>query len=247
MAALTLLSLVSCNKDVETDKAITVAIHGYNIGDDQLEVSVDTAVYTDMLLRANEQIGFSAVYPYFAGKKDATLRVKNKETGKELFSQTMSLETGKLEFYYNLLHIDGKLVEVKEPAVDTSTNKLGFYIHYPTSNEPIDIILYNTNTGAMAYLAEKVMPGTMTYVDYLPQPGLTDKNVIEASLVYFTKAGTFDWAFNDNEYNSQSYGHGMYIPHRFYNLGKVQSYFMTPSPSGYGVDVARLFPNNKLY
>lgn len=248
LAILILTGLASCNKDVETDKAFTVAIHGYNIGDDQLEVTVDTAVYDQQLLRANGQLGFSTVYPYSVGKKDATITVKNKSTGKELLRETMSLESGQIEFFYNLVYINGQVLDVKPPAADTSTNKLGFYIYYPESKDPIDILLYDQNTGAMAYLAREVVPETWVYVNYVPAEGFTDKNIIGGSTVYFLKAGTMDqWAFNNDEYASQTSGHGMYIPHRNFNLGKVQPYFLRPSPQGYGVEVARLFPNTDKY
>ncbi len=248
IVSLTILALASCNKDVETDKAINVIIHGYNVGNSRLEVAVDTVVYDKNLLQPNAQIGFSMVYPYFASKTEATMRVKNTESGKELFQQTLQLNNGELEFFYPLVNINGSLLEVKPPAADTATNKLGFYIYYPESNDPVDILMYNNNTGQMVYLAQNVSPQNWVYVDYLPESAFWEKNDVERCTIYFLKAGTTDqWAFNNDEYLSQTSAFGMHIPYRYYNLNKVQSYFIIPPPDGWQATVVNLFPNPKVY
>jgi hypothetical protein len=209
---------------------------------------VDTVVYDKKMLRSNAQIDFSMVYPYFAGKTEATVHVKNTKTGKELFQQTMPLSGNQLEFFFPLVNINGSLLKIDPPAADTGTNKLGFYIYYPESNDPIDILMYNQNTGSMAYLAQNVVPQNWVYVDYLPQVGLWEKNEVESNTIYFFKAGTTDqWAFNNDEYLSQTSAFGLYIPYRYYNLNKVQSYFILPSPDGWQATVVKLFPNAKVY
>lgn len=247
MAALTILGLASCNKDVEKDKVINVTFHGYNVGEKTLQVSVDTVVYDKNLLQPNAQIGFSMVYPYLVGTTEATLHIKDPENGKELFQKKLELSGSQLEFFYPLVNINGTLLDINPPAADTGTNKLGFYIYYPESNDPIDILMYNPNTGEQVYLAQNVIPQKWVYVDYLPGGGFMQKSDIESSTIYFLKTGTFDWAFNNDEYMSQVGGHGIYIPHKLYNLNKVQPYFILPSPNGWQAVIVNLFPNAKEY
>lgn len=247
LAILVITGLTCCNKEVETKNAISVTIHGYNISDIPLKVTVDTVVFDKQILASNAQINFSMVYPYFPTQKEATLHVTNPE-GKDLLQQTLTLADKQLEFFFPLVNINGKLLEVNPPLPNDTTNKLGFYIYYTESNDPIDIILYNPNSGQTVYLAQNVVPLTWVYTDYLPADGLKDKNEIGSSTVYFFKAGTFDqFAFNNDEYLSQVTAFGLYLPHSAYNLNKVQSYFITPSANGSQLDIVRLFPNSKEY
>jgi hypothetical protein len=102
--------------------------------------------------------------------------------------------------------------------------------------------MYNTTTGQQAYLAQNVVPQTWVYTDYLPAEAFPDKNVIGSSTIYFLKAGTFDFAFDDSESLSQTSGFGAFIPHNKFNLNKVQPYFIQPSPQGYGTEMVQLFP-----
>lgn len=248
IASLTLFALASCNKEIETQKAINVTFHGYNFSDSQMEVTVDTVLFDKKIQEANKRVDFSMVYPYFGAKKETTLRVKDQVSGKELLQKTLPLSGSQLEFFYPLVNINGSMLDVTPPAADPATNKLGFYIYYPESNDPIDIILYNQNTGAQRYLAQNVVPQTWVYIDYLPADGFLEKNDVGSATVYFTKAGTFDqWAFNDDEYQSQTTAFSWYIPYKKYSMNKVQPYLILPSPQGWGAEVVNLFPNPKEY
>lgn len=245
---ISLLALSACNKEIDTKKAISVTFGGYNISDSTFEISLDTVVYKQNLMRPNRQIDFSKVYPYFSTKSEVVVHIKNRDTGKMLFEKTLPLNTTELEFFFPLVHINGRLVDVPEPAADPTTNKLGFYVHYTESDDPIDIMMKNMNTGEIAYLARNVKPGTWAFADYLPAAGFLDKNDIGNSILYFTKAGTVDqWAFYDDEYISQAYAFGTFIPHSLYNLNKVQSYFIIPSISYYQTEIAQLFRRPKNY
>ncbi len=245
---LTIVSLASCNKEIQTARVVNVAFHGYNLSDDQLEVTFDTVVYDKDIIQPNAQFHFSKVYPYLPGKGELKVHVKNKATGAELLEKTVPLSSGQLEFFFPLIYVDSKVLEVTPPQADPATNKLCFYIHYPESSDPIDIFLYNAETGERVYLAKNVVPGTWMFTDYLPSAGFLNKSDIQQYTVYLTKAGTTDqWAFNGDEYLSQTYAHGLYIPHMGYNLNKVQSYFITPSPQGYQTDISNLFLNPKEY
>lgn len=248
IASLTVFGMASCNKDIEGKKVINVTFHGYNISDTELEVSVDTVVFDKKMLRPNGQIGFSMVYPYIYGKTEAIVRVKDKANGKELFQQKLDLTSGRLEFFNTLINIKGNVLEVKPPAADPATNKLGFYIYYPESDDPIDIFMTNQNTGETVYLAKSVKPQTWVYVDYLPAEGFQDKNIVGGCTIFFTKAGTTDqWAFNDDEYVSQTSAFSWSLPHARFNLNKVQPYFILPSPQGWEAEAVRLFPIPKEY
>lgn len=245
---LTIVSLASCNKEIETARVVNVAFHGYNLSDDQLEATFDTVVYDKDIIQPNAQFNFSKVYPYFPGKGELKVHVKNKATGAEILQKTVSLSSGQLEFFFPLVYIDGKVLDVNPPQADPATNKLGFYVYYPESSDPIDIFLYKAETGEQVYLAKNVVPGTWVSADYLPTPGFLNKSDIQQCTVFFTKAGTNDqWAFNGDEYLSQTYVNSLYIPHMGYNLNKVQSYFITPSPQGYQTDVSNLFLSPKEY
>ncbi|TDQ08268.1 hypothetical protein [Pedobacter metabolipauper] len=244
---LTVLSLASCNKEIETAKVVNVGFHGYNLSDDQLEATFDTVVYNMDIIQPNGPFNLSKVYPYFPGKNELRVQIKNKTTGAELLQKTVSLSSGQLEFFFPFVYVDGKVIDVTPPPADPATNKLGFYIHYPDSNDPIDISLYNLNTGEQLYLAKNIVPGTWVYTDYLPSAGFLSKADIQQCVVYFTKAGTTEWAFNGDEYLSQAYVNSLYIPHKGYSLNKVQSYFVTPSPQGWQADICNLFPNPKDY
>ena len=248
IAVSTILALTSCNKEIIATKVINVTFHGYNISDMLLEVTLDTVVFDKKIQPANARIDFSMVYPYFPGKKEAILRVKDQVSGKELLQKTLPLSGEQLEFHFNLLNINGNLVDVTLPAADTGTNKLGFYIYYPESNDSIDIILYNPTTGQFVYLAQNVVPQTWVYTDYLPTEWFMKKNDVESSIIYFTKAGTLDqWAFNDSESLSQTTAFSWFLPYAGYNLNKVQPYFILPSAQGWSAEAVNLFPVPKQY
>lgn len=246
--ALAILALVSCNKEIETKKAISVTIRGYNISDMNLEVAVDTVVFDKDVLPENKRIGFSKVYPYFGNKKEVVLHVKDPASGKELLQKTLPLSTSQLEFFFPLININGSLVEVTPPKADPATNKLGFYIYYPESNDPIDILMYNPNTGQQVYLAQNVVPQTWVYTDYLPTEGFMGKNDVGSSTIYFLKAGTLDqWAFNNDETLSQTTAFSWYLPYAKFSMNKVQPYFILPQPQGWGTEEVPLFPIPREY
>jgi hypothetical protein len=247
IVALTVLAIASCNKEIVSSKVINVTFHGYNATDMRLEVSVDTMVFDKHIQQANRRVGFSMVYPFPADKKEATLHVKDLTSGKEIFTKTLKLNGDTLEFYHNLVIVDDKIVEVKPPAADPATNKLSFYLYNPESTDPIDILMYNQNTGEQLYLAQNLVPQTWVHIDYLPTQGFLEKNDVESATLYFLKAGTFDWAFGGDEYLSQTGAFGWYIPYKNFNLNKVQPYFILPSPQGWGVEYVTLFPNPKKY
>lgn len=247
IAVLAVLSMASCNKEIQTAKVVNVSFHGYNLSDDQLIASFDTVVFDKDLMQANSQFNFGKVYPYFPDKAELSVQVKNKETGAELLRKTVSLSSGQLEFFFPLVYLEGKVLEVNPPLADPASNKLGFYIHYPESSDPIDIRLFKPETGEEVYLAKNVIPGTWVYTEYLPSAGFRDKAEIQQCVVYFNKAGTTEWAFNGDEYLSKAYVNSLYIPHMGYNLNKVHTYFITPSPLGYQADVSNLFLNPKEY
>ncbi len=246
--AFAVLALVACNKEIETKKAINVTFHGYNISNMKMEIAVDTVVFDKDILPENKRIGFSKVYPYFGNKRETILHVKDQESGKELFQKTLPLSTSQLEFFFPLININGTLLEVTPPKADPATNKLCFYIYYTESNDPIDILMYNQNTGQQLYLAQNVVPQTWVYTDYLPTEGFMTKNEVESCTIYFLKAGTLDqWAFDNDEYLSQTGAFGWYIPHAKFSLNKVQPYFILPQPQGWGAEAVPLFPIPREY
>lgn len=246
-ASLAIMTLGSCNKEIEGTKVINVTLRGYNFSDAPLEVTVDTAVFESKIVQPNSRVNFSMVYPYAPGKTEAALHVKNTVTGADLFQETLALSGGQLEFFYPLININGSLLDITPPAADPATNKLSFYIYYKESNDPIDILMYNPNTGQQVYLAQNVIPQTWVHTDYVPVEGFREKAEVEGSTIYFLKAGTFDWAFNNDEYQSQVGAFGWYIPHKTHNLDKVQPYFIMPSPQGWNVEFINLFPVVKGY
>jgi hypothetical protein len=241
--------LAACNKDIPAVKAVNVTIRGYNVSNSSFEVSIDTTEYKQRPLHGNGVIGFSYVYPYVPDQQQqASFRVKDRDNGNTIMQQPLDFTSGQLEFFYPLVYLGDRLLEVTPPPADAETNKLGFYIHYPQSDDLIDIFMYNAGTGQIAYLAKEVTPQTWVYADYIPEAGFSDKNELSSCIVYFTKTGTTDqWAFDNDEYLSQDYATSMFIPHKGHNLNKVQPYFVTPSHQGWRADVVALFPTPKNY
>jgi hypothetical protein len=243
-----LFAFTACNKEaLIAEKAIHVVINGYNGSSDKLEVSIDTtrydaaASYEKYILQPGALYDFNAVYTYRPEGVQPVLRIRNPLNDSVWYSNPLPASGTKA--LINFICIDGKLQEVHTPEANTTTNKLGFYIRYTDSEDPLDIFLYrmNTSTGEeyRYYLAKNVRPGSWTYVDYLPVKNFDNKTALESSAIYFTKAGTIDqWAFLDDETQSKMNGESLLLPIAD-EKGLVQPYFIIPR--GWELGYSRLF------
>lgn len=225
----------ACNKEKLLEKAIHVNLEGYNTGNEVLEFSIDTVVYRKNPLAAKNYLSIGKTYSYFPEMREAMIRIKEKQTGKEIWSKQLNLTSGELEVFFPVVIVNGQNVWSEPPAANPATNKLGFYVHYPQSTELIDIYMKN-DAGQLAYLAKNVKPGQFVYRDYTAATGFTDVN--KDYPVYFVKAGTTNnWAFgSENLSRNQSQ---LLVPRKADTKGKVQAYFVTPG--SWSADVARLF------
>lgn len=231
-----LLIFISCNKEDEPTRAINVEIWGYNIGDAELETSIDTTVYRNFTTLPNKPVTFSKVYTFHASQKESTLKITDKTSGKEVFQQALHLNSSNFELFFPFVFIDGNELKTEIPAADSSTNKLSFYIHYPKRTDALDIFLQN-ETGQISYIAQNVQPGTWIHTDYMPTEGFQDKS--KSYTLYFTQTGTIDsWYFEDNESISKVGESGLLLPKNV-EKGLVRSYFVTPG--NLQLDVMRLF------
>lgn len=229
-------ALVACNKEQDVTKAISINIKGYNIGNSELEVAVAEVTYNKFRIPANQQVNFAKIYTYPSNKGQASLRIKDITPAKEVFQQQLDLNNGEIDRFFPFVIINGTPLEIKPPVADPSTNKVAFYIHYPQSNDAIDIFLKN-DAGQIVYVAKNVRPSTWVYSDYLTSEIF--KNLSTTDNLYFTKAGTTDtWAFRDSEQMSKSPASSLLLPN-FTEKGRVCSYFVTPGTNQ--LDVVRLF------
>jgi hypothetical protein len=232
------LALSACNKDELSTRAVSIQVRGYNIGNSELEISIDTVVYGKFKTAANTLLNFGKIYTYPSSKGQALLKIKDVTIGKEVYQNQLELNAGGLEQFFPFVFINGAALEIKAPAADPSTNKMAFYIYYPQSNDPMDIYMKNVN-GDVVYIAKNVVPGTWGYSDYVTTAGFADANTDYNW--YFVKAGTTDqWAFNDSERMSQFSSGTLSIPKNG-EKGKVQTYFVTLASNQ--VDVVSLFKN----
>ncbi|MGN6416233.1 MAG: hypothetical protein ACTHMC_01990 [Pseudobacter sp.] len=223
--SLLLAGLSACNKNADVSKAINIQIKGFNVSSSPLEISIDTVVYRDFKVAANTEVDFSKVFVYPSATNEVSLSIKDANSGKEVFQQQVTLNTSEIERFYQFVLLNGKQLELKPPAADPATNKIGFYIHYPASNDPIDVYMQN-NEGQIVYLAKNITPSTWVYADYNGHEGFNNPNANYD--IYFTKAGTTDvWAFNDDQYMSKSSEDSWLIPQNGVK-GRVCSYFITP-------------------
>lgn len=228
--------LAACNKDELTTRAVSIEVKGYNIGNSELEVTVDTVVYDKSKTAANSLLNFGMVYTYPSSKGQALLKIKDLVTGKEVYQNQLDLNTGGLERVFPFVFINGAPLEIKAPAADPSTNKMAFYIYYPESSDALDIYMKNAEN-EIVYIAKNVVPGTWAYSDYVTTTGFTDLNATYKW--FFVKAGTTDqWAFNESEWMSQYSTGTLFIPKKG-EKGRVQTYFVTPGSNQ--LDVASLF------
>lgn len=227
--------LTACNDKNELTKAVSIKIAGYNIGNSELEVSIDEVAYDKSRIQANHLLNFAKVYTYPSGKSQASLKIKDVTSGKEVYQEQLDLSKVELERFFSFVLIDGVPLQVKPQASDPSTNKVAFYIHYPQSSDAVDVFL-KSDEGKMAYIAKNVQPSTWAYMNYVTPEEI--KDATKNYTLYFTKAGTTDqWAFNDSEYMSRTPIGTLALP-KFGEKGLVCSYFVTPGANQ--LDAVRL-------
>lgn len=236
-----LILLNACSKEAEPTKAINIEVWGYNVGDAELETSIDTTIYRNFITMPNQSVTFSKVYTIPSSKKEVSLKIKNKTSGKDVYQQQINLGNGELELFFPFVFINGNILKIEPAAADASTNKLGFYIHYPQSDAALDIFLKNS-AGQIVNIAQNVKPGTWIYASYLPTEGFKDKN--KDYTLYFTKTGTTDsWYFEDSEAKSKSGEFSLVFP-KGEERGLVRTYFVTPGTAQ--LEVMRLFKRPKV-
>lgn len=228
--------LAACNKEDITTKAVSIQIGGYNMGNSELLVTIDTVVYDKFKTAPDKLLNFRNVYTYPSTKGQAVLKIKDLVSGKEVYQNTLTLGSKDLERFFPFVFLNGSPLEIKAPAADPATNKMAFYVHYPQSDDVLDIYMKNEK-GEMVSIAKNVKPGTWSYSEYVTTTGFTD--VSDTYKWFFVKAGTTDqWAFNDSEYMSQFSTGTLSIPKKG-EKGRVQTYFITPTTNQ--LDIAALF------
>lgn len=237
-----------CDKDdLKAGKAMQVVIAGFNSSGHALQVSLDTTVYDasvghgSYIQKPGALVHFNATHYYEAGRKNKMLVITDTVTRQEVFRQPLP-ESG-TKAYFNFVYIDGKEVPSQAPAASAGTNKLGFYLRYTESNDPIDIFLYRTDAANgqehRAYLARNVQPGAWVYVDYLANENFNTVNLLNAASICFTKAGTTDqWAFHNEESSSKMAVSSLGLP-RGGEKGLVQPYFVVHV--GQRLEIGRMF------
>lgn len=242
-----MLLFTACNKEeINVEKAVQVLINGYYGGPNALQLSIDTTEYGPnvgygrYIVNPDYMISHNLVYTYRSDKK-RELTLTDTITKQVVYRK--ELPSNGPKGLFNFVFLEGRELEINPPAADPATNKLGFYIHYPASNEPFDIFLYrrDNSTGQefRAYIAKNVRPDKWVYLDYTASADFGTKNSVASSTVYFTKAGTTDqWAFYGDQNKSRMDANSMYLPTAD-EKGLVQPYFIKPMPSNQGL--ARLF------
>lgn len=229
--------LLACNKENNLTKAVSIEIAGYNIGNSELEVSVDELVYDKFRTPANKRLDFARIYTYPATKNGALLKIKDIVPGKEVFQQQLQLGTGEIDRFFPFVIINGSPLEIKSPEADPSTNKMAFYIYYPQSDDAVDIFLKN-DAGQIYYIAKNIQSAMWVYTDYLTPEVFKDSS--KNYTLYFTKTGTTDhWAFRDSEQISKSPAGGSLFFPTFGEKGLTRTYFITPGSNQ--LDVVSLF------
>lgn len=230
------VALTACNKDEITTKAVSIQIGGYNIGNSELQVTIDTVVYDKFKTAPDKLLNFRNVYTYPSTKGQAVLKIKDLVSGKEVYQNTLTLGNKDLERFFPFVFLNGSPLEIKAPAADPSTNKIALYVHYPPSDDALDVYMKNEK-GEMVSIAKNVKPGTWSYSEYVTTTGFT--NTSSSYTWHFVKAGTIDqWAFNDDAYMSQFSTGTLSIPKKG-EKGRVQTYFVTPTTNQ--LDIAALF------
>lgn len=229
-------TFAACNKSDITTKAVSIQIGGYNVGNSELQVTIDTVVYNKFNTGPDKLLNFRNVYTYPSTQGQAILKIKDLISGKEVYQTSLTLGSKDLERFFPFVFLNGSPLEIKAPAADPATNKMAFYIYYPQSDDALDVYMKNKEN-EIVYIAKNVKPGTWAYSEYNTTTGFT--NLSETYTWYFVKAGTTDqWAFNDSEWMSQYATGTLSIPKKG-EKGRVQTYFVTPSTNQ--LDVASLF------
>lgn len=247
LLALLPAAFTACNKEVITEKAMQVLVAGYNNSDHALQVSLDTSVYNasvrngDYIIKPASLVHFNATHQYPASRTNKMLVITDTVTKQEVFRQPLP-ETGS-KAYFNFLYIDGKVVPSQPPAADAGTNKLGFYIRYAESTDPVDIFLTRTDAtnGQVyrAYLARNVQPNTWAFAAYLAHEQFATANMLSVASICFTKAGTTDqWAFYDDESKSKMAASSLVLP-KTGEMGLVQPYCVVQGK--WGLEMGRMF------
>ncbi|RPE12000.1 hypothetical protein EGT74_00130 [Chitinophaga lutea] len=248
LLALLPAAFTACNKeDVTPGKAMQVLVAGYNSSDHALQISIDTTIYDvsvgngNYIVKPASLVHFNATHHYEAGRRHKMLVITDTVTKQEVFRQPLP-ENG-TKAYFNFLYIDGKEVPSQPPAADANTNKLGFYIRYAESTDPVDIFLTRTDAtnGQVyrAYLARNVQPNTWAYAAYLAHEQFATVNMLGLASICFTKAGTTDqWAFYDDESKSKMAASSLLLP-KAGEKGIVQPYFVAHGT--WGLEIGRMF------
>ena len=230
------IAVAACNKDEITTKAVSIQIGGYNVGNSELQVTIDTVVYDKFKTVPDKLLNFRNVYTYPSTKGQAVLKIKDLVAGKEVYQHTLTLGNKDLERFFPFVFLNGSPLEIKAPSADPSTNKIALYIHYPPSNDVLDVYMKNEK-GETVSIAKNVKPGTWSYSEYVTATGFS--NASSNYTWHFVKAGTVDqWAFNDDAYMSQCSTGTLSIPKKG-EKGRVQTYFVTPTTNQ--LDVVALF------
>ena len=255
---ITIIALIAglftaCNKeDLDVEKAMHIVVNGYNGGANDLQMSIDTTQYGiavrsgAYIMQPAAVISQNLVYSYRSEKK-RMLTLTDIVTQQVVYSREVPANSTNAVF--NFIFLDGKELDINAPAADLATNKLGFYIHYTSSNEPFDIFLYrrDNTTGQefRSYLAKNVTPGKWVYLDYAVPADFNTKQIISTSSasLCFTKAGTTDqWAFDNDQNKSTAPANSMGLPVED-EKGLVQPYFFTPLPYGQGLFNLFFYPD----
>lgn len=69
--------LAACNKEDITTKAVSIQIGGYNVGNSELLVTIDTVVYDKFKTAPDKLLNFRNVYTYPSTKGQAVLKIKD--------------------------------------------------------------------------------------------------------------------------------------------------------------------------
>lgn len=239
----------ACDKEeMDAEKAMQIVVNGYNGGSNALQMSIDTTQfdvgvnYGGYIIKPGSIIANNMVYTYRSDKK-RMLTLTDTITKKVVYSKELPANNPKGLFNY--IFMDGKELEINAPASDPTTNKLGFYIYYPTSNDPFDIFLYRRDNATgieyRTYLAKDATPGKWIYLDYAVPADFSTSRIIgnSGATVRFTKAGTIDqWAFDNDQSKSAVPANSLFLPVED-DKGLVQPYFI--KPMSYGQGLSRLF------